>query len=151
MEMILNPSTISLPSIPANVAAKKYLTMNTQNNSLSFNNSNLIVVPTQNENGNEKVETHTEVSTTNSKGAFIEGNQGRVKRGREEEEDVIDDEIDSKRLRKNEIESFSLTPDIGAAFKNQNTTKNVPEKDDADDDDDDDSLPDIDIEADPEK
>lgn len=157
VEMLINPSAISLPSIPANIAAKKYLTMTTQSNSLSFSNSNLInEIKTQkdNDNNNEKDEERTEISTVQtSKGAFLEGNnQGSLKRGRDEDEDVNEEDVDNKkRLKKDGMEPFSMTSNIGAAFKIQNNQKNVNEKDEEDDDEDDDSLPDIDIEADPEK
>ena len=162
IEIILSPSSLSLPAIPASVAAKKYLSASTAS-SLLFNNSNLVSLTSQKINDKEEVEKKIDsiegTVTQVSKGAFLEENiqsRDRVKRGREEEEvksDLIDEDIIRKRLKSDDIKPLVMNATIGVAFgKQSNSDKKVIRgNEEEDDDEDDDSLPDIDIQADPDK
>lgn len=162
IEIILSPSSLSLPAIPASVAAKKYLSASTAS-SLSFNNSNLVSLTSQKINDKEEVEKKIDsiegTVTQVAKGAFLEENiqsRDRVKRGREEEEvksDLIDEDIIRKRLKSDDIKPLVMNATIGVAFgKQSNSDKKVIRgNEEEDDDEDDDSLPDIDIQADPDK
>ena len=162
IEIILSPSSLSLPAIPASVAAKKYLSASTAS-SLSFNNSNLVSLTSQKINDKEEVEKKIDsiegTVTQDAKGAFLEENiqsRDRVKRGREEEEvksDLIDEDIIRKRLKSDDIKPLVMNATIGVAFgKQSNSDKKVIRgNEEEDDDEDDDSLPDIDIQADPDK
>ena len=162
IEIILSPSSLSLPAIPASVAAKKYLSASTAS-SLLFNNSNLVSLTSQKINDKEEVEKKIDsiegTVTQVAKGAFLEENiqsRDRVKRGREEEEvksDLIDEDIIRKRLKSDDIKPLVMNATIGVAFgKQSNSDKKVIRgNEEEDDDEDDDSLPDIDIQADPDK
>ena len=162
IEIILSPSSLSLPAIPASVAAKKYLSASTAS-SLLFNNSNLVCLTSQKINDKEEVEKKIDsiegTVTQDSKRAFLEENiqsRDRVKRGREEEEvksDLIDEDIIRKRLKSDDIKPLVMNATIGVAFgKQSNSDKKVIRgNEEEDDDEDDDSLPDIDIQADPDK
>ena len=162
IEIILNPSSLSLPAIPAAVAAKKYLSNSTAS-SLLYNNSNLVSLASQKiierEELREKIDSTEETTTQAAKGAFLEENiqsRDRVKRGRDEEvlnPDLVDEDSMKKRLKPDDIKPFVMNAKIGAAFgKQNNSDKNViKENEEEDDDNDDDSLPDIDIQADPDK
>ena len=163
IEIILSPSSLSLPAVPATMAAKKYLNTSAAS-SLSFNNSNLVnLISLKDEREKEDREKQTDstddVTSQAAQGAFLEGNiqrRDRVKRGRDgeaDDSDVIDEDSIKKKVKKDDNDSFVMNADIGAAFGKKNKIgKERTEKDDEeDDDDDDDSLPDIDIEADPEK
>ena len=145
------------------MAAKKYLNTSAAS-SLSFNNSNLVnLISLKDEREKEEREKQTDstddVTSQAAQGAFLEGNiqrRDRVKRGRDgeaDDSDVIDEDSIKKKVKKDDNDSFVMNADIGAAFGKKNKIgKERTEKDDEeDDDDDDDSLPDIDIEADPEK
>ena len=167
IEIILNPSSITLPSLPSTVAAKKYLSINNNSNnnnmsSLSFSTSNLLDISSnKDQNMKEKEDSLEEKNIPSAKGAFLEGkNEGRerVKRGRDEENEGTenkDDEVTRKKIRQDEINTSSIGENVGKAFgKQNNNDKKVDtnvNNDDDDEDDDDDSLPDIDIQADPEQ
>ena len=181
VEIMLSPSSIALPSIPATVAAKNYLTDKyatssavaidlsslTGTASASSASSLGLVLDMRKDNresssNKRDEEVNVEKKSSNSmkrnRNEDLLDNQN-TNEGENEEIDVND----KKRLKNTEsLSSSSLfvpNESISVAFgnpKNREVTKNNGREDeinddDDDDDDDDDSLPDIDINADPEQ
>jgi hypothetical protein len=143
IEMILSPASVAIPSIPVAIAAKKYL--------LNVSSISSSVV-------SEKIEKNEDLYETNlnnlhenevniGKGNFLEV-KSNGKRSRDEDEGG-----NEKKVQNVEV-PFVINEKINAAFganmSSRNSVKDDKEDND-DDDDDNDSLPDIDIEADPEQ
>ena len=163
LEVLLNPSSVSLPAVPSATLAKKFLT--NRNTSVTTPDLQLEVevkVDTHSSDALHRDDDMEEGVGVASKEHSAEGVPSRTKRGREEAEEGGDDgdknvEGGKKRVKKDELKSFVANPSIGAAFGSQSKKSGdvnkgeEEEDDDDDDDDDDDSLPDINIEADPEK
>jgi hypothetical protein len=175
VEILINPSSITLPAVSSLLAAKKFLSSHSGNaGSRSSNNSNIVDSCASNYTEMEGIMQNTNLSISHEKVEEVK-TSGRAKRGREEvesnddnendDENEIEDNRDSgvtgdkKRLRKDDVTiPFIVDSSLSAAFgkSNSNSASKVSEKgkeeeDNDDDDDDDDSLPDIDIEANPEK
>ena len=176
VEIMLSPSSIALPSIPATVAAKNYLTdkyatsnavaidltslTGTASASASSLGLGLNMRNDDRESSSNKrdeeinVEKKSSNSMKRNRNENLLDNQNTNKEGNEEI-----DVNEKKRLKNAESSSSLFIPNesISVAFgnpKNREVTKSNSREDenndDDDDDDDDDSLPDIDINADPE-
>lgn len=159
VEIMLSPSSIALPSIPAVVAAKTFLTdkyATSTSTSTGIDLSNLTASASASGSGSNR-----ELSSDKKDELNLESTSSHsLKRSRDEENEVADEEeceeVDSnnkKRSKTNEPSAFVANESLSVAFgnpKNREITKNNS-VDDEDDDGDDDSLPDIDISADPEQ
>jgi hypothetical protein len=158
VEIMLSPSSIALPSIPAVVAAKTFLTD-------KYATSTSTGIDLNSLTGSSAASASGSGSGSNVRNDDREFNQEStsshsLKRSRDEENDVADEEeseeVDAnnkKRSKTNEPSSFFANESLSVAFgnpKNREITKNNSAEDE-DDDGDDDSLPDIDINADPEQ
>ena len=157
LEALLNPSSVSLPAVPSATVAKRFLT----------NRNTSVTAPADLQLGVEVDSHSSDASNRHDDVAEVvheeeqstAGVSTRTKRGRDDEDGGDDEgengEGGNKRAKKDELKSFVPNPSIGAAFGGQSKkgggANTAEEKDDDDDDDDDDSLPDINIEADPEK
>jgi hypothetical protein len=170
IEALLSPTSICLPSIPATVAARKYLTNNYNRN--TGNNSSLggpvggldedlagglglVLGTSSSAQGNRNEIQGNDDGKSLSKGVFLE-ESWKGKRGREEDDQGEEEREgeregnDKKRSKGKEATPFMVDTKIGAAFGNVDRNRSsVTEKEEEEDDDD--SLPDIDIEADPEQ
>ena len=169
VEILVNPSSVSLPAVSSMLAAKKFLTNNAGNaSSRSSNSSNTVDGSTSNNTIIEEVIQITDFRKNSQETSTEAKTSGRAKRGREEVENSNEDEEenegeesrnvgetgDKKRLKKDASIPFVVDTTHSAAFGKTNenrTTKEVENGNNDDDDDDDDSLPDIDIDANPEK
>lgn len=165
VEILVNPSSISLPAVSSMLAAKKFLSSNSGSaSSRSTNIQNSVDSSASNNTEIEEEMQNTKSSISREEAAEVK-TSGRAKRGREEvesDENDIEDNTDigetgdKKRVRKEDISKpFVVDSSLSAAFgkSNNNTASKESEtvKEEEEDDDDDDSLPDIDIEANPEK
>jgi hypothetical protein len=168
VEILVNPSSISLPAVSSMLAAKKFLSSHAGSaSSRSSNNQNAVESSVSN---NTEIDTiqNTDSSSISQEKAAEAKTSGRAKRGRDEVESNEEDDNetedksqsgetgDKKRLRKDDVSKpFVVDSSLSAAFgkSNNHTTPKESEngKEEDDNDDDDDSLPDIDIDANPEK
>jgi hypothetical protein len=146
IEMILSPASVALPSIPVAIAAKKYL--------LNVSSSNSAVQPLASEKADKNEDSYennlnnlhkNEVNV--GKGSFLEV-KSNGKRNRDEDEGGNEKKVQNVE----KLPPFVINEKINAAFgANMNRDSVKEDKEDNDDDDDNDSLPDIDIDADPEQ
>jgi hypothetical protein len=144
IEMILSPASVALPSIPAAIAAKKYLlNVSSINSSMPLASEKIVNEDLYETNLNNLHENEVYVG----KGNFLEV-KSNGKRNRDE-----DNRGNEKKVQNVEkLVPFVINEKINAAFgANMNRDSVKEDKEDNDDDDDNDSLPDIDIEADPEQ
>jgi hypothetical protein len=168
VEILVNPSSISLPAVSSMLAAKKFLSSNAGSaSSRSSNNHNAVESSASNNTEIEDKIQNTDSSSISQEKAAEAKTSGRAKRGRDEVESNEENESgtvdngnsvekgDKKRLRTDGVpKPFQVDSSLTAAFGKSNNkpkeSENGKEEED-DDDDDDESLPDIDIEANPEK
>lgn len=160
VEIMLSPSSIALPSIPAVVAAKTFLT-----DKYATSTSTSTGIDLTSLTGSSAASASGSGSGSNVRNDDRELNLEStsfhsLKRSRDEENEVADEEesedVDAnnkKRSKTKEPSAFVANESLSVAFgnpKNKEITKNNS-ADDEDGDGDDDSLPDIDISADPEQ
>ena len=159
VEIMLSPSSIALPSIPAVVAAKTFLAdkySTATSTSTAIDLSSLTASASGSGSGSNRE------SNSDKKDELNQGSTSStsLKRSRDEENEVADEEereeVDAnnkKRSKTSEPSAFVANESLSVAFgnpKNREITKNHSAEDE-DDEGDDDSLPDIDISADPEQ
>ena len=158
LEVLLNPSSVSLPAVPSATLAKRFLT--SRSTSVTAATDLRLEVDVEVDASSDAL--HRDDGVEEEVGVInehtTESVPSRTKRGRDNAENGGDEddknEGGKKRVKKDELKSFVADPSIGAAFGGQSKKSgdlNKGEEQNDDDDDDDDSLPDINIEADPEK